>query len=49
MPWWYIGLWQFYCLRTLYSPAIWREARPTPASHEVIHVDFRKHEIIRVA
>ena len=49
MPWWNIGLWQLYCLQALYSSAMWREARPAPPSHEVIHVDFRRRQIIKVA
>lgn len=44
MQWWYIGLWPAY-----YLPLMWWAPFVAPASHEVIHVDFRRREIVRVA
>ncbi len=44
MSWWYIGLWPAY-----YFPLAWWAALAAPRPHEVIHVDFRRHKIVRVA
>lgn len=44
MPTWYIGLWSAYCL-----PLIFWASAFAPEPHEVIHVDFKRREIVRVA
>ncbi len=44
MQWWYLGLWQTY-----YLPMLWWTSCYTPQSHEVIHVDFKRRKILKVA
>lgn len=44
MSWWYIGLWTTYCL-----PLMWCASLGAPQLHEIIYVDFRRREIVRVA